>query len=779
MHEKGIDVYLVQETWLSSDYEDRSVINGCYVFHHGTNKEASDSNDDGDEENPQNQNRKGRSRGGVAIFLSPKATAAWKRAGQLDPIISGNILGCARYIALTLHFLDHLGELIKINACSIYHPTGVSQQQRCEFLNEIDTLYDKLDERDHIIISGCDANASLGSRTSTFCNANGTSDDQSDNEDNIGPFGLDYLNEAGVDLTHLLKAKNMVAASTFFNHKNNCTWRSFRQSNTEKRQQLSEEQRHSNDHIETTEARVRYQLDHFFTQKRFLSRIIDCRRAGDGAPSDHSAIRLTLRTASKLSRIKSKFNIRGSKKSKKRKRVPINWKLLRVEEMRLQFNNELRQIISKEKADNGNIPISYASFIKATMRAAEETIQGEGRISKSWFEISKVELNRAIGLKNYWSNIWMLTDLEGARAKHSEARRNLKNAVKEAKRKWQNKRAEEIHNMKFDPKSAWAAVRELEAGLDGHHSKQSDMKMKMEDGSFAVSDKDNADIMGSHFKKVFNNHKPIDLSVLEELEQKPILDELGFTPTEGEIRAALRKIANGKSPGESGITPEALKGLDGYNFSILADFLTAYWNDPMIDYEDWHRNLLCALQKPGKGKDYSSPDSWRGICLAEIPAKIQSSIISTRLLNHLEKVGIETQYGCVPGKGCADALFSIKTALQTRKQHGKDTWAAFIDLVKAFDTADHELLFLILKKYGVPETLVSVIAKMYKDAVVILKVGEESREVPYKVGVKQGDNMAPVLFIYLMNAFAETLAKKRKQKWQTYRPKSKSERNSI
>ena len=93
----------------------------------------------------------------------------------------------------------------------------------------------------------------------------------------------------------------------------------------------------------------------------------------------------------------------------------------------------------------------------------------------------------------------MLTDLEGARAKHSEARRNLKNAVKEAKRKWQNKRAEEIHNMKFDPKSAWAAVRELEAGLDGHHTKQSDMKMKMEDGSFAVSDKDNADIMGRHF----------------------------------------------------------------------------------------------------------------------------------------------------------------------------------------------------------------------------------------------------------------------------------------
>ena len=114
--------------------------------------------------------------------------------------------------------------------------------------------------------------------------------------------------------------------------------------------------------------------------------------------------------------------------------------------MKVQFNNELRRIISKEKEVNSNLSISYTTFTKATMRVAEETIQGEGRISKSWFELSKEELKRAIGLKNYWSNIWTITDISGAREKHSEARRDLKNAIKEAKRRWQNKRAEEIHD---------------------------------------------------------------------------------------------------------------------------------------------------------------------------------------------------------------------------------------------------------------------------------------------------------------------------------------------
>jgi hypothetical protein len=49
---------------------------------------------------------------------------------------------------------------------------------------------------------------------------------------------------------------------------------------------------------------------------------------------------------------------------------------------------------------------------------------------------------------------------------------------------------------------------------------------------------------------------------------------------------------------------------------------------------------------------------------------------------------------------------------------------------------------------------------MYKDSTVIFKTGQEMREIPYEIGVKQGDNMAPVLFIYLMNTFAETLSDK-------------------
>ena len=61
-------------------------------------------------------------------------------------------------------------------------------------------------------------------------------------------------------------------------------------------------------------------------------------------------------------------------------------------------------------------------------------------------------------------------------------------------------------------------------------------------------------------------------------------------PTNKEFAAALRKIANGKSPGESGITPEALKNLDYSHTRTLREFLREYWTNPNVDYKEWHNN---------------------------------------------------------------------------------------------------------------------------------------------------------------------------------------------
>ncbi len=84
-------------------------------------------------------------------------------------------------------------------------------------------------------------------------------------------------------------------------------------------------------------------------------------------------------------------------------------------------------------------------------------------------------------------------------------------------------------------------------------------------------------------------------------------------------------------------------------------------------------------------------------------------------------------------------------------------FVAFVDLVKAYDTANHDLLLKILKKYGAPPKFVAAIKTMYTDLTVVLKIDKEICGILQSMGVRQGDNMAPVLFLFLVSAAAETL----------------------
>ena len=117
------------------------------------------------------------------------------------------------------------------------------------------------------------------------------------------------------------------------------------------------------------------------------------------------------------------------------------------------------------------------------------------------------------------------------------------------------------------------------------------------------------------------------------------------------------------------------------------------------------------------------------------------------------------QFGSSPGFGCQDGTFTIKTLLHTRHNHDLPTYVVFVDLVKAFDTVDHTLMLHILEKYGAPPKLRSSITRMYQELKVVLKIGKTKKTMSQNVGVRQGDCMAPVLFLFMVMAFAETLKK--------------------
>ena len=79
--------------------------------------------------------------------------------------------------------------------------------------------------------------------------------------------------------------------------------------------------------------------------------------------------------------------------------------------------------------------------------------------------------------------------------------------VSVAKTRWSCHLAEEIHNMNFNPKEAWASIGRLTGGESSHQTSPKVIQMRLPSGNLADNDEENVSVFANHFKKVLNNKK--------------------------------------------------------------------------------------------------------------------------------------------------------------------------------------------------------------------------------------------------------------------------------
>ena len=63
--------------------------------------------------------------------------------------------------------------------------------------------------------------------------------------------------------------------------------------------------------------------------------------------------------------------------------------------------------------------------------------------------------------------------------------------------------------------------------------------------------------------------------------------ELDTEITWEELKKAVTKLANGKSPGLNEVPPDAFKALSEQNLTLLLDFINEFWNKE-TDFDEWH-----------------------------------------------------------------------------------------------------------------------------------------------------------------------------------------------
>ena len=158
-------------------------------------------------------------------------------------------------------------------------------------------------------------------------------------------------------------------------------------------------------------------------------------------------------------------------------------------------------------------PFSYTQYNKAILQSAEETAMMEIDVNHGWYHLSRDTLTPTLEARNtVLHSIW--ADPGNATPSTLQCLEQLQHkvdkAVDLAKSIWSCHLAQEIHNMPFNPKKSWENIKRLDGGEMRHHSAPTLIQMRLPSGRLAENDEENVRVFASHFKKVLNNHKPIN-----------------------------------------------------------------------------------------------------------------------------------------------------------------------------------------------------------------------------------------------------------------------------
>ena len=87
----------------------------------------------------------------------------------------------------------------------------------------------------------------------------------------------------------------------------------------------------------------------------------------------------------------------------------------------------------------------------------------------------------------------------------------------------------------------------------------------------------------------------------------------------------------------------------------------------------------------------------------------------------------EYQTGFWIDRGTIDQIFTIRQLAEHRlAKNNKYIYCIFIDYKKAFEIVYHKGFFNVLKKYGVPKTIINIIKNLYLSAKSAVKVEDET-----------------------------------------------------
>ena len=224
-------------------------------------------------------------------------------------------------------------------------------------------------------------------------------------------------------------------------------------------------------------------------------------------------------------------------------------------------------------------------------------------------------------------------------------------------------------------------------------------------------------------------------------------------PSKAEIKRAIMTLRSGKAAGPDEIPAEAIKADTETADSMLYSLFSKIWEKEEVPAQ-WKDGIIIKLPKKGDIRDCSN---CRGIMLLSRPGKVLNRVLLERMKEAVDPKLRDQQAGFRRNRSCADQIASLRIVVEQSLEWNSPLYISFIDYEKAFDSVDSETMWKLLRHYGDPEKIFSLIRCTYEEmSCRIANADQLSKSFEVKTGVRQGCLLSPFLFLLVIDWIMKT-----------------------
>ena len=219
---------------------------------------------------------------------------------------------------------------------------------------------------------------------------------------------------------------------------------------------------------------------------------------------------------------------------------------------------------------------------------------------------------------------------------------------------------------------------------------------------------------------------------------------------ENEVTISISEMKNSKSTGYDNININLIKFCLSELITPLVAIVNCSFNTGVFPSAMKVAKVIPLHKKGSK----TLIDNFRPISLLTSFSKLLEKIMSNRIVSFFDKYNLfnTSQFGFRKKCSTSSAICKFLDELYTNLDKDKSCLGIFIDLSKAFDLVNHNILIDKLYKYGIRDLALDWLRSYLANRIQFVELnGNRSNELSLNKGVPQGSVLGPLLFLIYVN----------------------------